>query len=302
MVAKLSAKNKNSLENYKRQIDQLIERKGDTGLTISEAVESLKSILEITISRFGEKGKTALIRSQKPIKIIHEAVKTSLINSGINPTNIKPSRGASYGELKLCGFLKKKAQDICVKPNLMDAIPETMSDGLLAGHIDNFGSDLTESIISINVRSQLSSLGNNIDTLYERTFAEALNLHIRCPKMCLGEIYMIPVYEYDKHEAQNKKVAWVATKSPIENYIKAFSAINLRSDETDANYKYERVCLLIVDFKESIPKIYNTDEELKADGLIPRTSTASIEHLNYSNFVSELVAGYSTRFPDNTFN
>lgn len=302
MSAKLSAKNKNSLEYYKRQIDHFIETKGDTGLTIEEAVEQIKSLLEITIRRFGEKGKTALIRSQKPIKLIHEAVKTSLIISGVNPTNIKPIRGASAGELKLFGFLKKKDQDICVTPNLIEAVPETMSEGLLAGQVDNFGSNLTESIISINVRSQLSSLGNNIDTLYERTFAEALNLHIRCPKMCLGEVYMIPVYEYDKHKAQNKKVAWVEGMSPIENYIKAFSAINQRADENDANYKYERVCLLIVDFKMAVPKIYNTDAELKADGLIPRASTASIEHLNYSDFVSDLLVSYSTRFPDNTFN
>jgi hypothetical protein len=293
---------KKIVNNYKLQVEQRIKKKGVAGLTMEEALVELKFVLEATIKKYGEKGKTSLIRSQMPIKLIHEAIKTSLINAGINPANIKPSLGSSSGELKLSGFLKRKDQDICVMPNLITPIAETMADGLLAGEIDSFGFNLTESIISINVRSQLSSLGNNTDTLYERTFAESLNLHIRCPKICLGEVYMIPVFEYDKHIAQTKHVAWIEKMTSIENYIKAFSAINLRANETDANYKYERVCLLIVNFKEPVPKIYNTDDELKTDGLIPRGSTVSIEHLNYSDFVSELVAVYSTRFPDNTFN
>ena len=57
MSAKLSAKNKNSLEYYKRQIDHFIEKKGDTGLTIEEAVEQIKSLLEITIEDLEKKEK-----------------------------------------------------------------------------------------------------------------------------------------------------------------------------------------------------------------------------------------------------
>lgn len=225
-----------------------------------------------------------------------------MINFGVNPINIKPTLAVSSGELKLSGFLKKKDQDICVMPNGFVPVEEIMTDGLLAGEQDEFGLALTQNIISINVRSQLSSLGNNIDTLYERTFAEALNLHMRCPSMCLGEVYMIPVYEYDKHKAQRKEIDWVNSMSPVETYIKAFSAINLRTNVADEYYKYERVCLLVVDFSKDVPKIYNTNAELKADGLIPNNSMASITHLNYSNFVAELMATYSTRFPTNTFN
>ncbi|MBI1782742.1 MAG: restriction endonuclease [Sphingobacteriales bacterium] len=301
-MAVLSNRKKAKLEQIKSEFDELIESKGDDGITLQEALNAIKSVLEETIAELAEDGKTALIRSQKPIKIIHEVVKTSLINFGVNPNNIKPNLGASAGELKLAGFLKKKDQDICVVPNGITAIEETMTDGLLAGQQDEFGLALTGHTISINVRSQLSSLGNNIDTLYERTFAEALNLHMRCPSMCLGEVYMIPVYEYDKHEAQSKRVDWVNAMSPIETYIKAFSAINSRTNVADEFYKYERVCLLIVDFSEDIPKVYNTDAELKADGLIPNNSTASITHLNYNSFVAELMATYSARFPANTFN
>jgi hypothetical protein len=301
-MAVLSNEDKEKLEEIKQEFDDLIVRRGQAGLSLQEAINSIKSVLEETIQELGEDGKIALIRSQKPIKLIHEVVKTSLIGFGVNPSNIKPSLGSSAGELKLAGFLKKKDQDICVKPNGIAPIQETMTDGLLLGQQDEFGRALTENIISINVRSQLSSLGNNIDTLYERTFAEALNLHMRCPKMCLGEVYMIPVYEYNKHRAQGKVIDWVNTMSPIETYIKAFSAINQRSSITDDYYKYERVCLLIVDFKRAVPKIFSTDVELKADGLIPNSSTASIAHLNYNSFITELMATYSIRFPTNTFN
>jgi hypothetical protein len=301
-MAVLSSEDKEKLEEVKQEFDDLIASKGQAGLNLQEAINSIKSVLEETIQELGEDGKIALIRSQKPIKLIHEVVKTSLIGFGVNPNNIKPSLGSSAGELKLAGFLKKKDQDICVKPNEMPSVEETMNDGLLLGEQDEFGRVLTENIISINVRSQLSSLGNNIDTLYERTFAEALNLHMRCPRMCLGEVYMIPVYEYNKHRAQANVIDWVNTMSPIETYIKAFSAINMRSSISDEFYKYERVCLLIVDFRRAVPKIYNTDAELKADGLIPNNSTASISHLNYNSFVTELMATYSTRFPTNTFN
>lgn len=42
--------------------------------------------------------------------------------------------------------------------------------------------------------------------MYERTFAESLNLHLRCPSMVLGEFYMIPVYSYDDALANQKEL------------------------------------------------------------------------------------------------
>lgn len=301
-MSKLSKKNKLIIEGYKREFDTLIANKGVNGITLDEALLSIKSVLEKTITRLGENGKTALIRSQKPIKLIHEVVKTSLINSGIHPDRVKPKLGSSAKELKLTGFLKKKDQDICVVPNGFKETPETIKTGLLAGKPDKLGVSMTENIISINVRSQLSSLGQNIDTLYERTFAEALNLHMRCAKMCLGEVYMIPVYEYNKHSAQRGKVEWLKAKTPVETYINAFNAISNRTSTTDEFYKYERICLLVVDFSKDVPKVYDTDTELKKEGIISSTSTASIQHLTFSSFVTELIKVYKTRFPANTFN
>ena len=80
---------------------------------------------------------------------------------------------------------------------------------------------------------------------------------------------MIPVYSYDDALANQKRVGFRpnrSVKSHIEKYLKSFGAINNRTTVTGEEYKYERVCLLIVDFNQDIPKIYNTDEELRQDG------------------------------------
>ncbi|HLA95951.1 MAG TPA: hypothetical protein VK612_09535 [Pyrinomonadaceae bacterium] len=244
--------------------------------TLQEAVNEFKRILEAAIIENGEAGKKSLITSQRHTRLIHEAVKTSLVDNGIAEAQIHPSLGQSKGEIKLAGFLKKKSQDITVFPVDVPGVKETIDQGFQEGKVDIYGMNLTERAVSINVRSQLSSLGNNFDTLYERTFAEALNFHLRCPQMCLGEVYLIPVYEYDKYAVQKKQVAFFKGFKNVEKYLQAFEAINGRVGTAGDFYKYERVCLLVVDFNRPIPKIYSTDDALREDGLLAVDSTASL--------------------------
>ena len=61
----------------------------------------------------------------------------------------------------------------------------------------------------------------------------------------------------------------------------AFQAINLRAHENDEYWKYERCCLLAVDFDRAVPKIYNTTAELIQDGFLPHGSTISMTGLDY---------------------
>jgi hypothetical protein len=190
-------------------------------------------------------------------------------------------------------------------PNNVEQIPEILhSEGVLYGMQDVFGHDFTEKSLSINVRSQLSSSSKNFDTMYERTFAEALNLHLRCTQMVLGELYMIAVNEYDSNFANNKQVVYKRSssiKTHIQKYLLSFNAVNGRSDTSSHHYKYERVCLLIVDFSHDTPKIYNTDEELRADGLLKEGSIASINGLSFPNFISDLMQIYTDRFGTGRF-
>lgn len=272
---------------------------------ILDAVCEIKELIESAIMEGGVEGKNNLIRTQRPICILHDAAKSAFIKEGVNPRRVRPLLGEHAGEQKLAGFFKCKDQDICFMPNNVYKHSEILDfDGILKGTRDEFGKDLTEHILSVNVRSQLSSIAKNFDTLYERTFAEALNLHLRCEKMVLGEFYMIPVFSYDDNAAKFNKVKFMPNKnvaSHIQKYIYSFSAVNNRRVDYGEEYKYERVCLLIVDFSKPTPVVYNTDEQLKRDGILPRFSTASIEQLNFPSFARTLLDIYEQRYGSGRF-
>lgn len=285
-------------------------------ITIQAAVDKIKLDYETAIQN-GTKAST--IRTSTLIKCIHNAIKTVFVNNhNIHPSLINPSkeylqrvinpparqynraRRLADKELQLAGYLKTKTQDISIVPNNVHIAPQVFNlNSMLNGYNDIYGDAPTESILSVNVRSQLSSIGKNFDTLYERTFAESLNLHLRCPNMVLGEVYMIPTEEYDDDASKQGNI--VFNPIDIAKYIEAFQAINTRANQNDEKYKYERCCLLIVNFNRAVPRIYNTSAELIQDGFLPQGSTASMVGLDYPNFVSDILNIYSARFPANTF-
>lgn len=269
-------------------------------INLQQAVNEIKKSIEKAIKTGGTSAKNNLIRSQKPIKLLHEVVKSELINKGVNANLLSPKLSESNGELGLAGFFKKKNQDVSVVSNRLVKTSEQLNfQGILYGTYDSYGLNFTEQTLTVNVRSQLSSSAKNFDTLYERTFAEALNLHLRCPKMVLGEFYMISVNEICSTSANKNTILYKKPKNVskhIEKYLLSFGAVNGRNTVTADHYKYERVCLLIVDFSKAVPKIYNTDAELIADNLLPATSVASIGNLSFPNFISDLLNTYSARF------
>ena len=92
-------------------------------MTIQQAIDSFKDLIESAIISGGNKAKTAMIRSSKPILNIHEAVKHQLVANGVSLELIFPPLGQRSPEIKLAGSLKQKNQDVCVKPN--DIEPKT---------------------------------------------------------------------------------------------------------------------------------------------------------------------------------
>lgn len=237
----------------------------------------------------GNKAKEALIRSQKIINLIHEFVKNDFINCGVSGRMIFPPVGSSNPEVKIKGFLKSKNQDVVIVPAQNQVVLSNTDS------IDN------EKILSVNIRSQLSSLSKNIDTLYERTFAEALNLHLNYPRQCLGEVYLIPTHEYDDRAMLNNQIVYKKI-SKIEDYIRMFQAINNRRDTDKDGYKYERVCLMIVDFRQKNPKLYETTDDLINDGLISKDSDVSLENLTSKSLAGDLLSIYRDRFGQNYIN
>jgi len=127
-------------------------------MTLQNSLNEIKKSIESAIKINGTEGKNNLIRSQKPIKLLHEVVKSEFLRNKVNANLLNPPSGQSHGELSLAGFFKKKDQDICLIPNNVKPKKETLNfQGILYGKEDKFGSDFTERTLSINVRSQLSS-------------------------------------------------------------------------------------------------------------------------------------------------
>lgn len=291
-----------TLQQIKADIDNRISDSPNNPIQLNDALEMIKSSVEDVIEDSGSSGKKSLITSQQLINLLHEVVKASLLSEGINPNLIKPSLGQSQGEKTLYGFLKTKKQDVCVFPNNKNPRVESIAfNGLYNTNTnDQYGELFTEHVLSVNLRSQLSSLGNNIDTMFERTYAEPLNLHRRVPKMVLGEVYLLSVRELDSAQVAQKNFVYKpftqSTARYLEKYIKGFSALNLRASQRDDDFKYERVALILVDFSQNPIKVYETTQELINDNLLPAGSTASMDNMSYQGFVRRLLDVHEQRF------
>ncbi len=309
---KKAVRNK-KMESIKERMRRVVADSLPEGITQETALSEFKTALEAAIIKTGEKGKESIIRSQEPIRLFHELVKAELKRHGIPADLIHPPLGQSNGELQLSGYFKNKRQDVCVSPRGEQMRPEIIRTGMLNGMMDNLGRAFTEKTLVINVRSQMSSIAKNLDTMYERIFAEPLNLHMRCSDIVLGELYVIPVTGYDMKAVkqhipqfepiirQNPKRRAKTTAQVIEQYILAFQTVNRRDRARGEEYRYERVCLLIVDFSQNPVKIYSSDSELIADGLLPENTSASYEGLEFQTFISELLQVHQTRFGGEIF-
>ena len=291
-----------TLQQIKSDIDARISTVAQNPLTLVESLEIIKVSIEDVIRSSGTSGKTSLITSQQLVNLLHETIKSSLVTEGVNPLNIRPSIGTANPEITLAGFLKFKKQDVCAFPNNLHPRMELLDfNGLFnTGITESYGELFTEHILSINVRTQLSSLGNNVDTMFERTYAEPLNLHRRVPKMVLGEMYLISVRELDSAQIAYNNPIYTnftsATSRQLERYIKGFAALNLRKGQRDDDFKYERVALIIADFSQNPVRIYSTTQQLIQDNLLPPNSTATMDNLQFDGFIRTLLDSYEKRF------
>lgn len=185
---------------------------------------------------------TSLIRSKKLIGLLHSFV-FSVLENLVDSSWIITDK-------KVYGFPKKKEQDILVQP------PQDAKGTVSVGPI-----------LAVNIRSQLSSIEKNYDTLFERVFAEALNLHNRFPYIVLGYLYLLPKRGYDQNATRKKQVL-LSEKYDLEKYILSFLSIANRKFATDPPWKYEKVCLLLVDFEKEPPRIIDSMDEIVAEGLV----------------------------------
>ena len=92
---------------------------------------------------------------------------------------------------------------------------------------------------------------------------------------------------------KENEVGW-KEKLPIK-YLPAFQALNNRKEE--AYYKYERVCLLIIDFRQNPPKIVDSIQDFIDEGIVDEelAKKFSMEKLDIKNFVSDILDVYKKR-------
>ncbi len=264
---------------------------------IDEQLKEFKRLIEDSIREGGAKGKTSMIRSSHLINLIHDAVKYELQQYGAYSDQVFPPFNKSKPEIKIAGFLKQKDQDVCVVPNSIPKKQERITWGPLAfeNKIDEYGYEFSDNTLVINVRSQMSSLAKNSDTLFERTFAEAQNLHMRYENMVLGEVYLIPIHEYDDAAVKNYEVKFKRNQTDVEKYISFFNSINNRK-RGEEPYKYERCTLLVVDFNRESPKLYRNSAELIEDGIISEDFPIEYATLSFDTFIQDLLEVYKERY------
>lgn len=264
---------------------------------IDRQLVQFKQLIEDSICEGGMKGKESAIRSSALINLIHDAVKHELIDAGVDRNCIYPPYLKTKPELKLAGFLKQKDQDVCVVPKGIRQVRTPITWGPLAfeNKVDPYGFEFTEQTLIINVRSQMSSLAKNSDTLFERTFAEAENLHKRYSRAVLGEVYLIPVNEYDDDLVKQNRVGFKAKQTNVEKYISFFNSINNRGEDGEY-YAYERCALLVVDFSCPQPHLFSNSAELKRAGIISKDFGIEYASLNFQNFVDDILNCYDKRF------
>ena len=280
---------------------------------LKEKIQEIKDTIESTVTSAnfvnsngeikqkndGLQARESLIRSGQLIQNIHEVVKISLNESlekeGFKDFSIHPPIGKSSPEKDVWGFLKKKKQDVVVL--FEKEKEEVIEEGPLKGAKDLLGKNATKYSIVIGIRSQLSSVGKNTDTLMERAFAETFNLRLRHPYLVMGEVYMLIVKEYDEQAMKENRIEFKDKYSKVENYISIFNAMSGRNnyDQILDSYKYENSALLLVDFSREPTKIYTNLEELKEDGIVSQVFSEDFSLLAPQNFVKGLIDAYKVR-------
>lgn len=272
---------------------------------LQKAVNEIKLELEQTIRTAtyngpranGQEAKQALIRSQNLILKIHEVVKISLKQEleKFPPQHytIHPPLENRGPELAISGHIKSKKQDIVVL--FGEKTPEIIKDGPLEGALNSIGREQSENAIIIGVRSQLSSVGKNFDTLIERAMAEPLNLRLRLPKLVMGEVYLLPVVEYDDQEMKKNRIDWKTGYTPVEKFIKTFLALTHRNMNAGDPHKYERSALIVVNFQQYPVQIFLTLQDLKKSGYISQDFKADFDLLSPINFAADIVSTHRKR-------
>ncbi len=213
-----------------------------------------------------------LIRSSKIIDELHEYLKHELVKNGVKKAYINPPLGKSSPEKTIDGYFKTKDQDILIQK------------------------EENRPLISLNIRSQLSSVQKNYDTLFERLVAESVNIHERFPQLPCGYLYLLPTIGYSSDAMKKNKVVRDESFN-WEKYLTTFSLLAGRKDPKDKTFKYEKICLLAVDFSTNPPHILSSTNDFLSRNLITKDFAKSFDYspLRIDNIIGRLITVFNQR-------
>ena len=110
--------------------------------------------------------------------------------------------------------------------------------------------------IAIGVRSQMSSVGKNLENYYEGIIGECISLHDRFPMAVLGYVYLLP---------KNPIKPGLVETIDLDRAESLFKKITERNDWHSPNDRYEHFAFLKVDFSTDPPTIIPSSSELSIE-------------------------------------
>ena len=110
--------------------------------------------------------------------------------------------------------------------------------------------------IAIGVRSQMSSVGKNLENYYEGIIGECISLHDRFPMSTLGYVYLLP---------KNPIKPGLKEEIDLDRAEALFLKITNRDDWHSPHDRYEHFAFIKVDFSTDPPCLLPTCPELGID-------------------------------------
>lgn len=234
---------------------------------MSDIVKGIRNDFEACISDPSRNPTYELIRTSDLIDRIHRYLTGELEDRGIDSSSI-------YMDRDLYGYPKSKSQDIIVHNEDSNMI--------------------TGPEMSINVRSQLSSIGKNMDTIQERIIAESTSIHGRFPRLPTGYVFMLPKRGYDS-DAKSDNVVERTEEYNLQKAIEIFSSIAGRDSVGVGDQNYDAIWLILFDTDNNPPDIITDIRTLEDEDIVTEQFAEMYESADYDILDEELFFDTMTR-------
>lgn len=244
-----------------------LEQEEDLATTVNDAeAPSLDDVLRRMKATY-DSDPVKAVRGQSFIKILHKYVADDL-RSRLTPLAIRHGVEVKE-EAKLFGSHKPKDADVAViHPN-------------------------NGALMSVGVRSQMTSLGNNVLEYYQGIIGECISLQDRFPMAVYGYVYLHPE-TYQKRVKRTiggvKTEVLTDATTDYPRYAQMYAAIAGRDGPQYADIRgmYDHFAYMLVDFDESTG-------QLVRDDLVQSAVPLEERDLRISTFVDRLVETFKKR-------